>query len=144
MANFAVFTPGPTYTDTGDLSAAGKWISGDDDAFKVYGYNYEFERISAPGVIGQGSNAFSYRSLRLEFHVVYVDTSESGVLGTWNTDVSAMGAAIGTSVVVGGVTYYAYQLDPGASYCGRVRPVGLATVTYYARAVVVVDSLRLT
>lgn len=143
MANFAVFTPGPTYTDTGDLSAAGKWIEGTEDAFKLGPPKYDFERIDAPAVIGQGSLAFSYRKQRIELHVVYVDTSEANIISTWNTDAGNMASAIGTSVVIGGVTFYAYELDGEASYLGKPRPVGLASATYHAKAVVVVEAIRL-
>lgn len=144
MANVAVFSSGVTYTETGDLSAAGKWVSGEEDAVKIGGYHYEYERVPAPGVTGQGTIAFGYRSQRIELKVVYVDTSENNVVSAWNADINAIGATINATLVLLGGTYYGIQLDPSASFMSRVRPVGLASATYFARATVVIDSLRLT
>ncbi|HLA39825.1 MAG TPA: hypothetical protein VJ417_07505 [Candidatus Glassbacteria bacterium] len=143
MGNFAVFTPGPTYTDTGTLAAAGAFIDGGDDAVKISGRSYDYQRVSAPGVAGQGTVALGYRSRRIELRVVYVDITENGILGSWDTDITNLGSTILTSLVMGGITYYALQLDPGSTFLSRIRPVGLATETFFARAVLALDALRL-
>ena len=98
--------------------------------------------MSAPGVDGQGTKNFGFRSIRISLKVSYVDSSLANVASAFHTDMNTLTPTPFTSTI-DGQTYYGCILDGDATRLGKVKSTGLPSALFYGHATIVLEAVRL-
>ena len=130
---------GVSFATNGSYDVAGQWVEGGLDSLQVGGQHYKYEKVSTPGVNGQGTKGFGLRGTRHSLKVVYVAESEDAVISAWNADSDGLGAAPST-LTLGEVTYVCI-FDGSSSKLGKCKDSPVSGLVY-ATADLVFESVR--